>query len=224
MSWTASLLGFPSNDREIVFSDIFLLLEFTSGQRYLASVPKNPQSYLCSKSVVAFAPGQRFLLNIPKNSISYLPTLIFKDCDGDAIPEAWIQAPVNKSGTEIRSILFSLPFKEPNLIFDTDDQLPSVITMVSSSKVSATFQDGSVRTADITGNPSSSQSMASINPKGFRYLNTTKLNNDGSTNFVGSIGLSASPGALPKSILEITYKFVQGGWEYNQIKVLVEKK
>jgi hypothetical protein len=198
MSWSASLLGFPSDAPKMIFSDVFLLLEFTTGQRYLVSVPKN--------------------------TIAYLPTFTFEDCDGDAIPEAWIQVPSDINSSQTRHYLFSLQFKEPNLIFNSDEQIPSAISFQNSSKILVTFQDGTTRVVESPSPAAVPNQTEQLKPNGFKYLNTTKLNTDGSTNFIGGIELSQSPEAPGLGILEITYKHSRSGWEADQIKLLPSNK
>ncbi len=198
MSWTASLLGFPSDAPKMIFSDVFLLLEFTTGQRYLVSVPKN--------------------------AIGYLPTFTFEDCDGNAIPEAWIQVPSDINSSQTRHYLFSLQFKEPNLIFNSDEQIPSAISFQNSSKILVTFQDGTTRVVESPRPVAIPNQTEQLKPNGFKYLNTTKLNTDGSTNFIGGIELSRSTEAPGLGILEITYKHSRSGWEADQIKLLPSNK
>lgn len=220
MNWSTSLLACPSNARLYEFSDVFLVAEFTSGQRYLASIPKNPACYLSSLLSLEFATGQRLLLNVPRNSISYLPWLSSEDCDGDGIPEAWIHTPGDPGRNQSRHYLYSLQYREPNLIFNSDDQVPSGIIIGNDSQLSVILQDGTVRNID-TPNPLTKQNQTiHLSPKGFNYLNTTKLNNDGSTNFIGGIELRESENSPVLGVLEITYKYLTGGWETDQIRLL----
>jgi len=220
MSWTASLLGFPSDAAKMIYSDVLLLLEFSTGQKYLVSIPKNPTGYLQTLFLLEFATGQRCLMSVPKNAISYLPKLIFEDCDGDGIPEAWLQVPSDKDGIQTRHYLFSLPFKEPNLIFSSDDLIPVSIGIQNGSRVMITFQDATTRVVESPGPVARPNQDIQLNPKGFKYLRSTKLNSDGSTNFVGGIQVQTSPGAPGFGILEISYKHTAGGWETDQINFL----
>ena len=194
MSWTASLLGLPLDARRMVYSDVLLLLEFSAGQRYLVSVPKN--------------------------AINYVPKLIFEDCDGDGIPEAWLQVPSDKDGIQTRHFLFSLPFKEPNLIFSSDDLIPVSISIQNGSRIIITLQDETTRVLESQGPVAKLNQTVQLNPKGFKYLRSTKLNTDGSTNFIGGIELQTSPETPGFGILEISYKHTAGGWETDQISLL----
>ena len=194
MSWTASLLGLPLDAGRMIYSDILLLLEFAAGQRYLESVPKN--------------------------AINYLPRLIFEDCDGDGIPEAWLQVPSDKDGIQTRHFLFSLPFKEPNLIFSSDDLIPVSISIQNGSRIIITLQDETTRVLESQGPVAKLNQTVQLNPKGFKYLRSTKLNTDGSTNFIGGIELRTSPETPGFGILEISYKHTAGGWETDQISLL----
>lgn len=198
MSWSASLLGFPSVASRSVYSDLFLMVEYSTGQRYVVSIPYNP--------------------------ISYLPAFSFEDCDGDAIPEAWIQVPANISGTLTRHYLFSLSFKEPNLIFSSDDQIPISLTYQGNSGIRVTFPDGTsqIVTGKVKGGGADQNTP--FKPEAFRYLRTTRLNNDGSTNFTGGIDLMHSPGTAGEGLLEITYRHIPGGWEPGSIQLLPVKQ
>jgi len=219
-SWTANLLGYPSEGRELTYADVFLLLEYSTGQKYLESLPKVPVDYLQTLTFVPFATGQRCLLNLPKNAIGYLPDITFEDCNGDAIPEAWIKVPVNSSANCFRHYLFSLQYREPNLIFNSADQMPKSIGIKSGTPIQITMPDGTVRTveSDLTsGFPSQ---FTQIKIKGFKYLKSNELNSDGSANLSGGIELRLFPGAPVLGILEIMYKHVPGGWEVDQFKLL----
>ncbi len=218
LSWTASLLGHPQNAASMSFTDIFLYLEFSTGEKSLVSVPKNAISYLTSKIPAAFATGQRSLLILPRNAIGYLPVMTFEDCDGDAIPEVWVQVPSDIKGYPARHLIYAVNFKEPNLIFDTDDLIPSGISLQNSNRISITFQDGTNRVIEAGSSVTLSKQTDPIRPKGFKYLSTTKLNSDGSANFVGGIELKASAGSSSPGILEITFKHASGGWETDQIR------
>lgn len=194
MSWSASLLGFPLNASGMVFSDVFLLLEFTTGQRYLASVPQN--------------------------SSGFLPSLFFEDVNGDAIPEAWIQVPDDIKGRQTRHYIFSLQFREPDLIVSSEDLLPAAISIQDRYKIAVNFQDGTTRSAEFPKQGAAPGQTWQLEPKGFTYLRPTKLNTDGSANFIGGIELFQQPDYMSIGILEIIYRHSPVGWEPDQIKLL----
>jgi len=220
MSWSASLLGFTSDAPKMIFSDVFLLLEFATGQKYLVSLPKSAIGFLSTPYLLEFAAGQRCLMIVPQNGIGYLPLLTFEDCDGDAIPEAWIQVPFDLKENQARHYLFSLQYKEPNLIFNSDEQVPSAISIKNGSQIMVTMQDGTTRVVESPKPITIPNQGAKLHPKGFKYLNSTKLNTDGSTNFIGGIELRLSQETPSMGILEITYKYSPSGWEADQIKLL----
>lgn len=220
MSWSASLLGFPSDTPKMIFSDVFLLLEFATGQKYLVSLPKNAIDFLSRPFFLEFPAGQRCLMLVPQNGIGYLPLLTFEDCDGDAIPEAWIQVPFDLKESRSRHYLFSLQYKEPNLIFNSDEQIPSAISIQNGSRIMVTLQDGTTRVVESPMPIAIPNQGAKLYPKGFKYFNSTKLNTDGSTNFIGGIELRFSKGTPSLGVLEITYKHSSNGWEADQIKML----
>lgn len=220
MNCTASLLGFSPVAPKLAYSDFFLLFEFTTGQRYLVSIPKNPIDFIQFRHFVDFAGGSRCYLSIPQNAIGYLPYMTFEDCDGDAIPEAWIRIPGDSEGTRFRHLLYSIQFKEPNLIFDTDEVIPSTISIQGNSRVTVIWPDGSSVDAAMPAPVAASGQGGPLHPGGFAYLNSTRLNNDGSTNFTGGIALKMSAKSQPIGILEINYRHVKGGWEPGEVKVI----
>jgi hypothetical protein len=220
MSWSASLLGFTSDAPKMIYSDFFLLLEFATGQRFLESIPKNPAGYLQTTLLLKFATGQSCLLSVPKNAIGYLPTLTFEDFDGDAIPDARIQVPADITGNQARYYIYSMQFKEPNLIFSSDDLIPSDISIQDGSRIRATFPDGTELSIESQKQFTLPDKTTHFKPAGFRFLQTTKLNTDGSTDFVGGIELRLSRKNTAFGTLEITYKHLPGGWGPHQIKVI----
>jgi hypothetical protein len=220
MNCTASLLGFAPVAPKLAYSDFFLLFEFNTGQRYLVSIPKNPIDFLQQRHFVDFAGGSRLYLSIPQNAIGYLPVMTFEDCDGDAIPEAWIRIPGDLEGTRYRHLLYSIQFKEPNLVFDTDDALPSTLTFRGNSGITVTWPDGSSVDAEMSAPVAAPGQVEPLHPRGFAYMNSTRLNNDGSTNFIGGIALKTPAKARDLGILEITYGHVKGGWEPREVKVI----
>ena len=224
MSWNASLLGYPAEVPRMTYSNIFLLLEFVTGQKYLVSLPKNAIDFLSGSCFLEFATRQRCLMTVPKNSIGYLPFLTFEDCDGDGIPEAWIQVPIDIKGSQSRHYIFSLPYKEPNLIFNSDEQIPTAIRIKNGSQIQVTFQDGTIRVAEAPNPVSAPNQITQLTTNGFQYLRSTKLNTDGSTNFVGGIELSRSKEAPGSGILEISYKHTVGGWEPGEINLIQKNK
>lgn len=224
MSWTASLLGFPSNASGMVYSDVFLLLEYSTGQKYIASIPKNAVGYLQKLFLLEFPTRQRVLMSIPNNAICYLPTLTFEDCDGDAVPDAWLHVPCDINGSQTRHYLFSLQFREPNLIFSSDDLMPSGVNIRKGSQITVTYPDGTIRAMESPRPLVTASQTVQLNPKGFKYLNTTRLNTDGSTNFIGGIELPTPVGHPGTGILEITYKHSSGGWEADQINLLPQNR
>ncbi len=224
MSWTASLLGLTSDAPRIAYSDYFVIFEFSTGQRYLASVQKNAMDYLSSYRLTQFAGGQRFLLSIPETSTGFLPDMIFEDCDGDAIPEAWVTIPVDKHGRQSRHLLYSIQFKEPNVIFDTDDLIPAAIHINGSGILSVTMQDGSGRTPDLSAPLKVSGRPSPLYPKGFRYLNATKRNSDGSINFHAGIEIRLTPNSPVLGVLDIVFKRAPGEWSPEQMTFLPAEK
>jgi hypothetical protein len=191
MSWSAALLGFPANTPALAYSNIFLLLEYSTGQRYVASIPDNP--------------------------VNFLPELLFEDCDGDAIPEAWLQVPIDPSGNMMRHFVFSLKFKEPNMVFNSDEQIPASISILNGTKISVTFQDGSSRMTDAP--KALGLTDKTFIPNGFRYLRTTKRNADGSTNFAGGIAIPSSSDMQNSNLVEILFKHTPGGWEPELVRM-----
>ena len=212
MSWTASLLATPAIRPRTAYTDYFILLEFTTGQRYLESIPKNPGNYLLNRMFLEFTGGRRFLMDVPNAPTGYLPDLQFDDLDGDAIPEAWIGIPSDPYDAAARHYLYSLPFREPNLVLNSDDLMPASVTLGPGATVTVTGQDGD--NVSLTC-PSMSQLKVNITlyPKGFSTFVVARRNNDGSTDFTGSIPLNRLAGCNCDRILEIPVLHVQGGWE-----------
>jgi hypothetical protein len=223
MSWTASLLGFPSNTAGMMFSDIYLLLEYSTGQKYLESIPKGLSSFFSTNTSLKFATGQSLQLQIPNQAISYLPVLTFEDCDGDAIPEAWIMTSSEPNQQRTRHYLYTLKYKEPNMIYNYEEQAPESIQIKKGSDIAITWQNGLTEEIASTLGALNMQESIKVNPKGFKYLKTTKLNPDGSTNFIGAIELTISLGGGNLGYLEITYKHITGGWEPEQFKLIPKK-
>ena len=193
LSWSAALLGFPANTPAMAYSNIYLLLEYTTGQRYVASIPDSP--------------------------VSFLPELLFEDCDGDAIPEAWIQVPNDPSGNQMRHFVFSLKFKEPNMVFNSDELIPASVSILNGTKITVTFQDGSSRMTDAP--KALGLEDKTFIPNGFRYLNTTKLNSDGSANFAGGIAIPSATNSQSPTLVEVLYKHTPGGWEPELVRIPV---
>jgi hypothetical protein len=220
MTWTASILGVPYAGKGLTYTDIFLFFEFITGQKYLVSLPKNAIDYLSRPYLMEFGTGQRFYLTIPENSIGYVPTVTFEDCDGDAIPEAWIQVPIVAGGSQVRHYIYSLKYKEPNLIFNSDEQIPLAISIAINSRVTVTLPDGALRTVEIPRQTGIVPQAAKLIPKGYNYLNNSPRNTDGTTNFTGGIEFQVSSKGITNPILEIIYKHIPNGWEIDQIKVL----
>jgi hypothetical protein len=193
MNWTASLLGIPSVVSRMAYSEVYLLLEFATGQVFLTSVPEQP--------------------------VSFFPELFFEDCDGDAIPEAWIRVPSDFGRSQTRHYLFSLRLKEPNLIFNSDEQIPAGISFQSNS-ITVSFRDGSALTVESALPADLSSQNLQLKPDGYNYLSSTKLNSDGTAIFIGGIELRFSPEAPPLGIIEITFKHFSDGWKADQIRLI----
>jgi hypothetical protein len=223
MAWTASLLGMPSNVARMMYSDVYLLLEYSTGQKYLESIPKGLTSYFYTNTALKIATGQSFQLQIPNQSISYLPDLTFEDCDGDAIPEAWITTSSEPNQQLTRHFLYSLKYREPNLIYNYDELAPESIKIIDESKVIISWQHGPTEEIEPASGSLNSIQNIQLNPRGFKYFKSTKLNSDGSANFIGGIELPFSPEGSSFGILEITYKHISGGWEPEQIKIIPKK-
>lgn len=224
MTWTASILGLPANAREMTYAEVFLLLEFSTGQRYMAGIPKTASSYHMNHILLEFATGQRCLMNLPKNSISYLPDLYFEDCNGDGIAEAWIQLSYDLQGKQKRYYIYSFQFKEPEIIFNTDELIPSDIVINTDKRVIVTFQDGISREVEIPDDITLPDHPVKLKPRGFGYLKTTTLNSDGSANFAGGLELSLSEGGSSAGILEIAFKNSSGTLEPGQVLYIRDKK
>jgi hypothetical protein len=224
ISCTASLMGFTSSAPRITYADFFLFMEYTRGQKFLVSIPKNPMDYMYNQRWVEFCTRQMFHISIPENSIGYLSSMSFEDCDGDAVPEVWIQVRGDKQGNQSRHLLYSIQFKEPNLIFDTDDLIPTEISFLSSSQILVSWPDGASREITLPKPLNIPSKAQKIHPKGLKYLKTTKLNSDGSANFIGGIELRLSPESPVLGILEITFKHTPGAWETDQIIFVPQNK
>jgi hypothetical protein len=220
MSWTASMLGYPATSPMMTYSDYFILLEFSTGKRYLESVPKNPINFLTARRFLDLPAGQRIQLDLPLSASGYLPDLIFEDCDGDAIPEAWIRITADPAAKEQRHLLYALPVMEPNLILNSDDLLPTKIVLKKGSGVMVTFHDGTTREVESPVQPGFPVKPRYLNPNGFRFLKIAGRNTDGSVNFTGGIDLDHLAGKSGTGILEITFRHVQGGWEADEIRIV----
>jgi hypothetical protein len=190
LSWSSGLIGLPAASPIMTYASLFLLVEFTTGQRYVAAIPEN-------------GPG-------------YLPDFTFDDCDGDAIPEVWVRVPADLTGSVMRHYLFTMKFKEPNLIFNGDELLPASIQLDEPGKITINYADGSSRQAPMT-KPEEFASKTLI-PAGFSSLVTTRLNSDGSANFTGTINLPGPGEKGASGHIEITYKHTTGGWEPDVVK------
>jgi hypothetical protein len=186
LSWSASLAGAPSGSNPLIYDDIFLILEYSNGQRYLEPMPNHP--------------------------VNYLPSLRFEDCNGSGSPQIWVQVPSDSLGKEVRHYIYSIRNLEPNIIFNTDDLVPSSITVGSNDKVSAYFFSGVTLNAGPVAPGSLPAGSIPEEPDGFSYLKDTARNHDGSVNFLAGIGP-----------LEITYQYRNGGWDPASIKIAVKK-
>jgi hypothetical protein len=214
MSWTASLLATPAVLPKTAYSDYFILLEFSTGQRYLEIIPKAPGNYLQTKMVVEFSGGRAFLLSVPGNPTGYLADLQFDDFDGDAIPEAWIRIPSDPTGVNTRHYLYSLPFREPNLVLNSDELQPATIELGPAQKIRMVQQDGTIADLDYPGLQEAGRKVT-LYPNGFSYFKASGRNTDGTSDFTGGITLGKNPG-----ILELPLKHVKGGWEAGQPRLV----
>jgi hypothetical protein len=224
MAWMASLLGLPSTVVPMAYSDYFLLLEFSTGQRFLENLPHGTGDFLLENKSVGFSTRIQTRLNLPNGAIGYLPDWFFDDFDGDAIPDARIQVPTDPEGNISRFYVFTMPSRDPHLVLNTGELLPASIESDGKKRISLVWPDGSRKTANLPDDVHLLPEALVLHPKGFLYFNTTRYNNDGSTNFLGGIDLGPLTGANSSLILEILYNHVSGGWEPSTVTVVTGKK
>jgi len=198
MRWTLSLLGTPSTDSKWRYSNIFLLAEFST--------------------------GQRFLTNVPEHDINYLPKLQLDDYDGDAIPDAWIQVPSDSLSTHSNQYIYTLKLKEPNLIFNSDELVPASIVMQNGSLVKVTFADGTAKDVNHNGLNTKDSKPTTLKVAGLSYLHETERNADGSVNFIGGMIVRATSPEPNPGVIEILYKKrTTGGWEVDPGMIIKKK-
>ncbi|HBB91443.1 MAG TPA: hypothetical protein DC042_06925 [Bacteroidales bacterium] len=199
-SWTTSLLAQPADTGKTVYQRLILVLDYRSGERYVE--------------------------NLPDLEYSYLPSLQFDDTDGTATLDAWITAPVNSGGTVTRQFIYSLQFKEPILIFNTNDFLPDEIRFVSGKQIEIRMADGTLHRIDVTGESPAAKAYGSggvpirditIRPAGYSQFKPTARNRDGSMNFIGTISLIDEYTKEDFGGIEILYQYVTGGWDVKEI-------
>jgi hypothetical protein len=202
LSCTCSLLAQPADTGQLVFQNVLLLLEFANGSRYLEMIPDVPACYL--------------------------PAIQYEDVNGDAIPDIWISIPTAKESSVTYQYIYSMPFREPILVFNSNDLLPSAFRFRESKQISILMPDGKVHQVDVpassaaaslfnaAGKPSFTET---ITPIGFSSFTENPRNRDGSVDFTGVIRMKPDNPALPDyGCIEILYHFVTGGWEVQKIK------
>jgi hypothetical protein len=198
---TASLMAVPSDTSKVAY-----------------------QSYLID---LYYNTGQRFVENLPETETGFVPSMKFDDTDGTGTEDVWITIPMNESQTISREYIFSLQFKEPILIFNSNDFVPSEIRLAEDFTIEIIMPDGSITTLPVpAGNPhrvlfdakgAPSNPSFSLMPKGFSSFKAQPRNRQGSLDFIGTISLK--PGdAREKGGIEIAYKAVTGGWELSAFR------
>jgi len=193
-SWTASMLAFPQGAAAMTYSNVYFLLEFSD--------------------------GTKFLEGLPQHDLNYRADFTFEDYNGDAIPEVWITVPADLQAHQVRHYLYSLQMKEPSQVFNSDEQMPMVISVQNNSTIKVTFPDGTIRNAKSAEPLEITNQTVPVIPDGFTYLRPSKRNNDGSANFLGGIEIRTSEQSPSLGIVEIQYKHTTGGWIPDQIKLL----
>jgi len=193
---TASLMSVPSDTSKIAY-----------------------QSYLID---MMYNTGQRFVENLPETETGYVPYMKFDDTDGTGTEDIWITVPMDDSQTVSREYIYSLQFKEPILIFNSNDFIPAEIRLVEGFGIEITMPDGSTSPMTIpqghpfrsffNGNGTPKDPELSIMPKGFSSFSALPRNRTGSLDFVGQISLNQT-NPSDKNCIEIRYKAVTGGWE-----------
>ncbi|MDD4646179.1 MAG: hypothetical protein PHY99_09345, partial [Bacteroidales bacterium] len=193
-SWTASMLAFPLGATAMTYSDVYFLLEFSD--------------------------GPKFLEGLPQHDLNYRADFTFDDYNGDAIPEVWVTVPADLQAHQVRHYLYSLQMKEPNQVFNSDEQMPIAISVQNNSSIKVTFPDGTESNAKSAEPLEITNQTVPVIPDGFLYLRPSKRNNDGSVNFFGGIEIRTSEQSPSLGILDIQYKHTTGGWAPDQIKLL----
>ncbi|MFH0761792.1 MAG: hypothetical protein V2A67_09850 [Bacteroidota bacterium] len=202
ISCTTSLLAQPADTGQLAYQNVLLLLEFTNGSRFLEMLPEIP--------------------------ISYLPTFQIDDVDGDGTPDIWISIPVDQPGSVTLQYIYAIPFKEPVLIFSSNDMLPSALRFSEGRQIGVLMPDGKVHQVAVpvsspassvfnaAGKPSFNDNMI---PAGFSGFTMNLRNRDGSVDFTGRVSLKYDNPELPDyGCLDILYHFATGGWEVQEIR------
>jgi len=201
LSCTCSLLAQPADTGRLVFQNVLLLLEFANGSRFLEMIPDLPASYL--------------------------PVIQYDDMTGDGTPDIWISIPTDPGCSVTRQYIYTIPFREPVLVFNSNDMLPSALRFTEGKQISALMPDGTVHqvvvpassTAASVFNAAGKPSFTdNITPAGFTSFTPNLRNRDGSVDFTGRITMKPENQALPDyGCLEILYHFATGGWEVQEI-------
>ncbi len=201
-SWTTSLLAQPSDSAKTVYQRLILVLDYRTGERYVE--------------------------NLPDLEYSYLPSMQFDDTDGTATLDAWITVPINPGGTATRQFIYSLQFKEPILIFNSNDFLPDEIRFVSGKQIEIHMTDGTLHRIDVKDGSTAGKAFGSggapirditIRPAGYSQFEPTARNRDGSMNFIGTISLIDEYTKESFGGIEILYQYVTGGWDIREIQL-----
>lgn len=201
LSCTCSLLAQPADTGQLSYQNVLLLLEFANGLRFLEMIPDLPPSYL--------------------------PDMQYDDVNGDGTPDIWISIPMDQGRSVMRQYIYSIPFREPVLIFNSNDMLPSALRFAEGKEISVLMPDGKVLQAQVpasspaasvfngAGKPSFTGSMT---PSGYSSFVPNLRNRDGSLDFTGVIRLKPDNTPLPDfGCIEVLYHFLTGGWEVQKI-------
>ncbi|MFO7616879.1 MAG: hypothetical protein R6V75_06480 [Bacteroidales bacterium] len=194
-SWTASLLGAPAEGSPMLYERVYLLLEFDTGQRYTESLPPLPYP-------------------------ARMVRLTYTDADGNAFNDPWVIVELSEGAGE-RHYIYSLQYREPIPVFDTDSQLPYELALRDKFVLDISFPDGTVLHQDLPrderfGTFYSSGGLVreqlEIHPDGYHTLLEDGRNRDGSLNLAGTIPLVLSNGEVA-GLIRISYRFSDGTWK-----------
>ncbi len=196
LAWTASLVAVPAPENKTSYERIFLLLEFESGQRFAEGLPALSHEAL-------------------------LPKIYFDDLTGDAVYEAWITVPLNLENRTERHYFYSLQFKDPQIIFNTDYSLPSEIVFQKGYNLDIVFPDGTIlqqtlpkqgKIASFYLSDGNLKTPVTLHPDGFSSLLESERLRNGSLNLAGLIALPMA-GKESAGFVSITYQYNNGEWE-----------
>jgi hypothetical protein len=198
---TASLMAVPSDTSRVAYKSYLIDLMYNT--------------------------GQRFVENLPETEVGYIPSMKFDDTDGTGTEDVWISIPMNENKSITREYIFSLQYKEPILIFNSNDFVPSEIRLTDDYTAEINMPDGSLfpliipqghpyRTLfESNGKPK--DPGYSLVPKGFTSFKAQPRNRSGSLDFVGRISLNPTD-KTDQGGIEVSYKSVTGGWELGGVR------